>query len=818
MDKDGASIIMKRFGILLLLFYVGLFCSTTIYAQQSTKIVPPPSSADLKPALKGFNATITGEIVWEGHKLTQTNVSVYRDEKLKDLYTSGISQQGKFALRLEPGSYYLVAYVDVDLSGKFDEGDAYGVLGVKNWEDQNQKHHAVDIGANAELNGIKISITARLQRIGEELKLVPEKHYQPSEFKKFTTALSQATAGCRGTLILTQKAIPKAPMIVIAYTDTSWKYQVGIDSVDPDTTAWELRLKPGKYYLMAVVDKNKSNKLDNGDTFGFYGVKDIHKHGAFPEPVLVKRHTFTENLEIQVSATYTKKLDEKNHQKTYEISGRIVPIPQKASKIQVEVYTTSALINPIATVTTDTDGQFTIKLPIGEYYFIAHHDVDENGKYSEGDRLGGFGTDAIATKPPSPLVIEEGETRAIYIQMSARYNAEGQLVEFNDTEKRILSGNIGPNESGETSNSVEMGSITGKITSYLSTIKTKSQNTDAHLENQLPTPDGLLSLSTTPDFRKPMWMPLFIDENGTFLVDVKPGKYYVMAVVDQNSDGRSGLSDGIGVYGTHQPIRGNPATINVFPGKTTPHVDIDILASYVDEKGTMSELSDGDRWNIARMYGEPEDIFKYTDKGKQIEEWMYWTNGLAFQFEGDGAGWKLKHREKFEPNTQNIQKRKATQQQHNIDTNNNAQQNPDRKVSIDVPSAMSLATESVYIFYSHEGVLWRIAPASYLDRTINTVSGNMASEDQASLNINTRVAPLGIGINPSVSENGILVYHDLNQNVIISDVDMKLSTILLDSRQLRTQDISISPDGEYIAFTHADNFWQEADRDPTYQK
>lgn len=808
-NKDGASITMKRFGILFLFCYIGLICSINISAQQSTKIVPPPGSENLKPALKGFNATITGEIVWEGHKLTQTNVSVYRDEKLKDLYTSGISQQGKFALRLEPGNYYLVAYVDVDQSGKFDEGDAYGVLGIKKWEDESQKHQSVDIKANAELKGIKIHITARLQRIGDELKLVPEKLYQPSEFKKFTTELSQATAGCRGTLILTEEAKPNVQMIIIAYTDTSWKYQAGISIADPDTTAWELRLRPGKYYLMAVVDKNRSNKLDTGDTYGFYGVKDINKRGAFPKPVLVKRHTFTENLEIQVSAAYTK-IDEKNQQRTSQISGRIVPMPQNASKIQVEVYTSSALVNPIATVTTDMDGQFTIKLPVGEYYLIANHDVDADGKYSEGDRLGGFGTDAITTKPPSPLAIEEGETRAIYIQMSARYDVEGQLVEFDANDEKILSGNIGPNgiaTENMGSDTDQMGSITGKITSYFSTTKPKSVNTDNHLENQQPTPDGLLSLSTTPDFRKPMWMPLFIDENGTFLVDVKPGKYYVMAVIDQNSDGRSGLSDGIGIYGTHQPVRGNPAKITVFPGKTTPHVDIDILASYVDEKGTMSELSDGDRWNIARMYGKPEDIFTYTDKGKQIEEWMYWTTGLAFQFEGDGAGWKLKHRETFEPKTQNIhsdiQSGKQSQEQDSIDTEKNGQQNADKQVSTD---GFSLATEAVYIFYSHEGVLWRIAPASYLDRKISAPSEEqMGRETLSLLNINTRVAPLGTGINPSASENGILIYHDPNQNVIISDVDTERSTVLLDSRQLLAQDISISPDGEYIAFANADN-------------
>ena len=767
------------------------------YAQGPTKIVPPPDSVNLKPTLNRFNGSLTGEIIWKGHTLKQTNVSVYRDEKLKDLYTSGVSQQGKFALRVEPGTYYLVAYVDVDDSGKFDEGDAYGVLGVKDWQDEKQKHQAVDIAPNAELKGIEIPITARLQRVGEELKLVPATLYQPSEFKKFATKLSQATSGCRGTLKFTQQTIPKVPMLVIAYTDTSWKYQAGIGIVDPKSTSWELRLKPGKYYLMAVVDKNRSNKLDNGDMFGFYGVEDIYKRGAFPEPVLIKRHTFSENLEIQVSTTYTKKLNVANLEKKASVSGRILPVPEKASNIQVEVYPTSALVNPIATVKTDEDGQFNIKLPVGEYYFIANHDVDENGKYSEGDRLGGFGTDAIAGNPPTPLTIEEGETRAVYIQMSAQYDSEGQLVEITNPENQLLSGNFNPTDSAMNLDVEEMGSITGKVTSYFSTTAPNSDNTERDPENQQPVPDGLLSLSTTPDFRNPVWMPLFIDENGTFLVDVKPGKYFIMAVVDQDGDRRSGLGDGIGIYGTHQPVRGHPAMITVFPGKTTPHVDIDILASFVDEKGTMSELSDGDRWNIVRMYGAPEDIFKYTDKGKLIEEWMYWTDGLAFQFEGDGAGWKLNSSEKFEPNTENLAEKKQETETDTTDNGDNSEQKPNENVSID---GFSIATKSVFIFYSHEGVLWRIAPATYGDRVINRVA-----EKQPSIQIDTRVAPLGTGFNPSTSETGILVYQDLNKNVIISDIESKRSTVLLDNRQLLADDVSISPDGEYLALANTDN-------------
>lgn len=774
---------MKRLILLALVIGIGVIGNPILHAQQSAKQASSPNR---------FTAKLSGEVIWKGQDLSQTNVSVYRDEELKDLYTSGLSRSGTFTLRVEPGSYYLVAYVDVDDSGKFDAGDGYGVLGIKDWQNETQKHQAVDIGANAELKGIQIPITARLQRIRDEQKLVATSIYQPSEYQRFKTELTRATSGGRGILeYVKEPGHQEVPKIILAYTDTSWKYRAGIAVVDAKTGKWELRLKPGKYYLMAIVDKNSSNKLDAGDTFGFYGVTDMHKRGAFPEPILIKPNTFTENMKIQISATYTTKHQSKNQENTAIISGRVTPIPQTETEVRVEVYPTSALVNPIASATTDSEGKFRFQLPPGEYYLIANHDADGDGRYSKGDTLGALGTDSIATIPPPAAVFDAGETRAVNIQMSARYDAEGQLVTISDTENKLLTGNLAVNASAGVTSEEQVGSITGKITSFFSSGTAKKDSEKPTSENQDRVPDGILSLSTTPDFSSPMWMPLFLDEDGRYLVDVKPGQYYIMAVVDQNSDGRSGTADGIGIYGTHQPVRGTPAVVTVFPGRMTPHVDIDILASYVDEKGTMAELSDGGRWNIARRYGEPEDIFKYTQNGKMIEEWMYWTRGIAFNFEADGAGWKLKDQNKFEPKTQNTSKETDTPEEDQQNSEKEPKTKLSERMSID---GFSIAAESVFIYYSHEGVLWRIAPADAID---------VAANAHRDVPVDTRVAPLGAGFRPSASENGTLVYHDFDNNVIFRDIVTGKSMVFLDNRDL-TEDVTISPDGEYLAYARTE--------------
>ena len=651
---------MKRLIFLALVMSIGLICNLIGYAQQASNQINPPRTTNSQPEFKRMTAKLSGDVVWKGHDLSHTNVSVYRDDKLKDLYTSGVSRlrTGSFTLRVQPGQYYLVAYVDVDGSGKFDEGDGYGVLGIKDWSDEKQKHQSIEIGENAELKGIKIPITARLQNIGNELKLVPDPTYQPSQYQKFRTELTRATSGCRGILKWTKDSEQeKVHMLILAYTDTSWKFRAGMAVVDSTTHKWELRLKPGKYYLMAIIDKNYSNRLDEGDPFGFYGVEDIRAKGAFPQPVLIKPNKFLEDLELQISATYTTKHQLVNKiERTAIITGRVTPIPQAETAVRVEVYDNSALVSPIATAQTAQDGSFRFQLLPGDYYLIANHDMDGNGRYSAGDRLGGMGTDSIITTPPAAVVFKAGETRGVNIKLSAHYDAEGQLVALNDANIDLSVGDLG----ADNTTVQQPGTITGKITSFFASQTSSTKNETAPMEGKDNVPDGILSLSTSPEFSDPMLVPLYLEEDGTYRIDVQPGKYFILAVIDQNNDGRSGTSDGIGVYGTHQPVRGTPASVTVLPGKVTPHVDIDILASYVDEEGTMSKISDGGRWNVARMHGEPEDIFKYTQNGKLVEEWMYWTKGLGFIFETDGAGWKLKEQNEFQTNDQNIAKATET--------------------------------------------------------------------------------------------------------------------------------------------------------------
>ena len=107
--------------------------------------------------VKNATAKIKGQVFWPGKDLSKTTTQVYKDKFLKEPYT-GVTQliDGQFEIRVEPGDYYLVAFVDLDKSGKFDFGDGMGVFGITDWSDPKQEKQLISIGNYQSINGINI--------------------------------------------------------------------------------------------------------------------------------------------------------------------------------------------------------------------------------------------------------------------------------------------------------------------------------------------------------------------------------------------------------------------------------------------------------------------------------------------------------------------------------------------------------------------------------------------------------------------------------------------------------------------------------------
>ncbi len=718
---------MKRLMLLLLTISIGLVGEALCQTQKDA-------------TAKRMTATLAGKVVWKGQDLSHTSVSVYWDEALQQVYISGIPQlgDGQFTLRVEPGRYYLVAYVDVDKSGSFDTGDGLGMFGITDWNDKTQNKQVIEVQDGEKIRGLEIPITARATYVDGAPKVVPLSEYAPTQFQQFQTELRKATSGCSGTISFLRQA-PNNPKslradstaLILAYTDLSWKYRAGIAKMT-DTGSWTLNLPPGKYYLMAIVDNNRTNKLDTGDDFGFYGVEDMRKRGNFPQPVLVSANKFTENIEVAITATYQtrKKTQEKA---TSTLSGTVSPVPKDGSA-RIEVYSDSALVTPVASAETGPSGTFRFALPADEYYVIANLDADKDGRYSKGDGLGGYGTVDITTQPPSALTLAENDTQEIELVLSARYDSNGLL---HATPPSI-----------ETH--IEQGSIAGRVI------------WDGQAIQQ-----GILTLSYTADFSAPIAMPIDVASDGSYQVSVLPGSYYIMAIMDANNDQMTGIADGVGIYGTRHPVRGEPMPVNVFPGETTAHIDIEILAVYIDRDGNMAEIEDGGRWEIRKRYGEPEDIFRVTRNGRLNEEWKYWTKGLGFIWKAKGSGWESGGMEEFSL--------KKDIDPKLIEKNSTQMRESENAQEPDMSTLETVDQLPAFIYFAYDDVIWGMSP------------------DGGS-------TPLGVGYNPTVANDGTLVYQDRDGNVILRNRDMPNGGLLLDRRQM-ADDTAISPDAEYVAYT-----------------
>ena len=347
---------MKRLTLLLFTITIGLLGEAFCHAQEDA-------------TAKRMTATLAGSVVWKGQDLSHTSVSVYRDEALQQVYISGIPQlgDGQFTLRVEPGRYYLVAYVDVDKSGSFDTGDGLGMFGITDWGNENQNKQVIEVQDGEKIRGLEIPITARATYIDGKPTVVSISEYAPSQLQQFQTELRKATSGCSGTLNFRRQA-PENPKslragsqsLILAYTDLSWKYRAGIARVTA-AGSWTLNLPPGKYYLMAIVDNNRTNKLDTGDDFGFYGVEDMRKRGNFPQPVLVSANKFTENIEVAITATYRTR-EKTQKAATSTLTGTVSPVPGDVTA-RIEVYSDPALVVPVASAETAPGGKFPFGTP-----------------------------------------------------------------------------------------------------------------------------------------------------------------------------------------------------------------------------------------------------------------------------------------------------------------------------------------------------------------------------------------------------------------------------------------------------------------------
>ncbi|HIE27487.1 TPA: carboxypeptidase regulatory-like domain-containing protein, partial [Candidatus Poribacteria bacterium] len=622
------------------------FTSILICYWFSLTLLSLAQESAVKQVLDENAAIITGRVTWNGHDISQTTVQVYKDENLKDLYTAGIlmNESGYYELRLEPGAYYLVAFVDENRSGGFDVGDGMGIYGITDWNDRSQQKQAITVAPKERRENLDISITAMMVQVGDKTQILSVNDAEVQQTKSFKMELDEISTGITGRVSWPEHTLTDG--IILAYTDLSWNYRAAQAEVDEDGK-FTLNVQPGKYYLLAIIDENGTNLFDAGDEFGIYGMNNLK--GTFPKPVLVEPREMTQDVEIAIigrqeeSGRIISLQDGEEIQiapgaETATVSGKVIWPEHTVNNSVIQVYNDPTLTRPMREVAVDENGNFSLTLPAGDYYITASVDADGDGKYSASDGIGGYGTTDITQKPPAKLTLGERDTQEIEIFISSKYDASGQLKAI---EGLRLDSNKTPFEgSGISGKIIWEGQKFKEVMLLISETPKFAAGGDS------------VNSTTSDEAPAPVVVPLEIEDDGSYAYPLDVGDYYVMAIVDIDANHHAGIRDGVGVYGTNAPMTGKPQLISVFPNRITPYIDIYISAIYIDDQGGIAQINDGNRRNIRQQYGEPEDIYQFTQFGRKIEEWWYWTKGIAFTFESDGPGWKMKDSEKFKPKSQ----------------------------------------------------------------------------------------------------------------------------------------------------------------------
>ena len=758
------------------IFTFGLICY--LFSLMSLSLA---QESTLERVLDENAAVITGRVTWGGHDISQTTIQVYKDESLKELYTAGILMEGQgyYELRLEQGTYYLVAFVDENRNGRFDVGDGMGIYGITDWRDRSQQKQAITVAPKERRENLDISITAMMIQVGDKTQIVAESDAEVQQTKSFKLELDEISTGITGQVFWPDHTFTNG--IVLAYTDLSWNYRAAQTEVDEDGK-FTLNVRPGKYYLLAIIDENGTNLFDAGDEFGIYGMNKLK--GAFPKPVLVKQRKLTENVEIAIvgrqedSGRIISLEDGKEIQitppsssgcstgaETAKVSGKVIWPEHPVNNSVIQIYNDQTLTRTIKEVGVDENGSFSLNLPVGDYYIIASVDADSDGKYSVSDGIGGYGTTDITQNPPAKLTLGEGDTQEIEIFISSEYDASGQLQVI---EGLHLEGNEEPFEgSGISGKIIWEGQKFKEVMLLIS--ETPRFSTGGNSTNPMASDESSAPVTV---------VPLEIESDGSYAYPLDVGDYYVMAIIDIDANHQAGIRDGVGVYGTNSPMMGKPQLISVFANRITPYIDIYISAIYIDDQGGIAQINDGNRRNIRQQHGEPEDIYQLTQFGRKVEEWWYWTKGVAFTFEADGPGWKLKDSEKFKPKVQ-----PPTDDSGNINTdknngNSNATANPNENVIANLEMGEDNAGTSLVdavIYYTYDDVVWGLAPDGVQQ-------------------------PLSLGSRPTSTSDGFrLSIVDIDGNVRIIEGDNPNGKIVL-SRSDMASDPVISPDGLYLAF------------------
>jgi hypothetical protein len=269
---------------------------------------------------------------------------------------------------------------------------------------------------------------------------------------------------------------------------------------------------PGTYYVTALVDLNKNDKLDAGDGLGFHGVVD--PSADRPQPLEVKDKLSSLRLVIALQMQADGKLAP---------TGVTLPPPEAATPItwcqvsgtvsggtgkrQVVLLVPKSPRRPCHVSLPDAAGSFGLTVAAGEYYVFALEDTTENEGAGPGDLFAVHGYMAEMARE-FPVVKIEQDLAEVKLDLQWRVSETGLLKSLDGTTE-------GPQVALETLPAVLLGTVA----------------------NMPPGPVVVVSASADARFRGQAGSASTTD--GRFVMALAQGVYYLNATSVQDPEGRT---------------------------------------------------------------------------------------------------------------------------------------------------------------------------------------------------------------------------------------------------------------------------------------
>lgn len=344
---------------------------------------------------------ILARAFWPGQDLSSAFYRIFADEEMRDLVEVARSggPDGTAFLVLRPGTYWIMAVVDVNANDRPDAGDGIGFYGV-NELSETARPAPLEV-VEGKVDSIIIPI---LVKLNEELRMVPLPWAQATQRGTVSGKVAglEGRAGVAALLPLVDDARPfVAPL--------------------EDDGGFVLAAPPGAYRLVIAVDGDGDGRLSQADPVGTVG--------SIEEPISVTADTEIETGVITVAPGAVPE------GLPTLIAGRLrgPELPDGARAI-VAFFRDAEMSEQLFGVETGLDGRFAAAVEPGAYYLRATVDIAGDDVLGVGDMLGFFGvTDLMSEQIPAPLqVTEDALMMDVIIPITARINEEGRLSPWRD--------------------------------------------------------------------------------------------------------------------------------------------------------------------------------------------------------------------------------------------------------------------------------------------------------------------------------------------------------------------------------------------------